>query len=178
MSEFLSDDKLVVGSKVLEYAGVEVVLEQACTYKTIEAAKLVAKLIGVIDVEAILPQLIAATKAQDQASLVFLAQKLLPMIAEEAPEVLLTLAALAMAPNTDLRTGFRRPNGIKKVVDENKEWLLFVAPPEASIEIAAEYIPYLGIDRLKNAISPLIAKLSGLVEIRVEEVEETTKKAP
>ena len=86
--EFLPEDKTVDGAKELVYAGREIVLEQACTYKTIEAAKLVARLIGVIDIEAMLPQLIAASQARDQASLIFLAQKLIPMIADEAPEAL------------------------------------------------------------------------------------------
>lgn len=171
MGEFLPEDKTVDGGKELKYSGREIVLEQACTFKTMEAAKLVARLIGVIDIEAMLPQLVAASQARDQASLIFLAQKLIPMIAEEAPETLMSLAALAISPNEELRKGFARPNGVKKVVDGNKEWLLFDAPAEAAIEIVVEFIPYLGVDRLKNAVGPLMEKLGGLVEVKVVEEE-------
>lgn len=170
MGKYIAEGKTVEGAKELEIAGEVVVFEEACTFKTIEAANAVTRLLGMIDLTAIMPELSAIGQQGNNPILTgFLVQKLLPMVAEEAPDALVRLAALMVVPNEELKKAYRKPNGVKKLVETRKEWLLFEAPPDASLRIVTEYIPYLGLDGLKNALGPLIQVLSGLMPTVEEE---------
>jgi len=164
--EFLNDEQTVEGAEELTIADRVIPIEEACTYKTVEASKMVMKLLGLIDLESILPKVVAVQKAGgDSAVLVVLAQKVLPMIADDVPEALLDLAALMVAPNNEMKQLYRKPNGITGLIRTNKEWLLFDAPPEASLQIITAFLPHLGLDRLKNVWNPLVKAMSGMLGV-------------
>jgi len=164
--EFLNDEQTALGSAELVIGDRTIPIEEACTYKTVETSKMVMRLLGLIDMDEIFPKIVLAQQSGGQtAVMVMLVQKLLPMLANDMPDTLLDLAALVMTPNSEMMKLYRKPNGISSLIKDNKEWLLFSAPPEASIQIITEFFPHLGLKRLKNVWNPLIATMSGVLGI-------------
>lgn len=170
MSEFLADEDKVSGVEEIVVADVTIPLERACTYKTVEATKLVGKLLAAIDIKSLTPELAAVVQqGGDVISLGFLAQKLIPMVADEAPDVLMSLAALMIVPNSELKELYGKANKIKNAIEAKRKFLLFDALPEDSVNIVVAFFPYMGLGELKNALGPLVEKLSGLIPKAEEE---------
>jgi len=168
--EYLTPAQTAQGAASIVIAGRTIVVEQACTYKTLEAAKLVMRLVGTIDFAKMVPELITlAERGADQISQLFLVARLLPAIADAAPDALLDLAALLLVPNAELRLVFRHPNGVKLQLDANRQWLLFDAPPDAALAIVTAFIPHLGLDQLQKKLGPLLQSLSGLLTRKPQE---------
>uniref|UniRef100_A0A6M3KF45 Uncharacterized protein n=1 Tax=viral metagenome TaxID=1070528 RepID=A0A6M3KF45_9ZZZZ len=169
---YITNDKTVDGAEEVIVSGKTIALETACTFKTLEAAKLVTKLIGAIKMDEFLPEM--ATVAQsgsEQVAQMFLVTKILPMAMEEAPDVILKLAGLMMAGNKELEDAYDEPNGVKGVVAKNVKWLMFHTPPESAVEIISAYFPYMGVENLKNSLGPLVKTLGGVLRGRGEEEE-------
>lgn len=170
--KYIAEDKTVEGAKELVIAGETIVFEEACTFKTIEAASAITRLLGMVDLTTIVPELATISRDGNNPIIIgFLVQKLIPMIGDEVPEALLKLAALMSIPNRELKKAYGKPNGVKGLVEEKKAWLLFEAPPDTALRIVTEYVPYLGLEGLKNALGPLIQVLSGLMPQVTMEVE-------
>ena len=177
--EYVTGDKTVDGAEEIVVSGRKIVLETACTFKTLEAAKLVTRLIGAIKMDEFLPEMAAvAQSGSEQVAQMFLVTKVLPVAIEEAPDTILKLAGLMMAGNKELEDAYDQPNGVKGVVEKNAKWLMFHTSPESAVEIINAYFPYMGVENLKNSLGPLVKTLGGVLRGKEEEegegeVEET-----
>jgi len=84
----------------------------------------------------------------------------LPLVFQEAPELVYNFCALMMIPNEDLGSLYRKTNGIQKKVAENREWLMFEVGAWEPLDIANFYLPCMGLHVLKKALEELIETAS------------------
>lgn len=110
----------------------------------------------------------AKLQGQDQTQFYSLIAEVLPVVMEEAPEVVWRFCALMMTPNTDLMELYKEgQNAIKERLDEEQAWLMFNTQQFEALEIAAFFLPAVGFDMLKKAGGTLLESLlATLIETR------------
>lgn len=124
--------------------------------------------------------LVDAASQQEGTSLRFykLAADVLPVVFEQAPEIVWKFCALMMVPNEDLFELSKKPNGISGRIEEEKNWLMFNTEHFEPLKIASFYLPAVGFDMLKKAGGELVETAMTILaptEIAEATEEETEK---
>lgn len=95
----------------------------------------------------------------------------LPQVFEQAPELVYNFCALMMIPNAKLEELYHPgQNRIKKEVEKQRKWLMFQTNNFEPLEIAAFYLPSLGLDTLKKAGGTLVETV---VELMIPVTDDT-----
>jgi hypothetical protein len=87
----------------------------------------------------------------------------LPIVFQQAPEFIYKFCALMMIPNADLEKAYRKPNGIKRLIKENRHWLMFGVGPAGPLQIANFFLPAVGFDVLKKEGLVLVETVTELM---------------
>lgn len=87
----------------------------------------------------------------------------LPIVFQQAPEFIYKFCALMMIPNDDLEKAYRKSNGIKRLIKENRKWLMFGVGPGGLLQIANFFLPAVGFDVLKKEGLVLVETVTELM---------------
>lgn len=158
-----------ITAKTVTIAGREVVLEEFCNYKVLEASTALACLIEDLGIEELgLDDLMRELKglgedpAAEQLASVFLTKLLpvLPRVMREAPTPLMHVAALCLIPNAVLKELYQgQPGAIAEEIEKELAWLNFDVTTADVIALLSAYLPYMGLEALKNKLSPALGGL-------------------
>lgn len=158
-----------ITAKAVTIAGREVVLEEFCNYKVLETSVALAGLIedlGIeeLGVEGLMRDLkgLGEDPAEEQLASVFLMKLLpiLPRVMREAPAPLMHVAALCLIPNATLKELYQgEPGAIGQEIEKELAWLKFDVTTPDVITLLGAYVPYMGLEALKNKLSPALEGL-------------------
>ena len=158
-----------ITAKTVTVAGREVVLEEFCNYKVLEVSVAVAGLIEDLGLDELgLDDLMREFKdlgedpADEQLAGVFLTKLLpvLPRVMREAPAPLMHVAALCLIPNAMLKELYQgEPGAIAGEIEKELAWLKFDVTTADVIALLSAYLPYMGIEALKNKLGPALGGL-------------------
>lgn len=158
-----------ITAKTVTIAGREVVLEEFCNYKVLEVSVALAGLIedlGLDDLglEDLMRDLsgLGEEPADEQLASVFLTSLLpvLPRIMQEAPRPLMHVAALCLIPNAVLKELYQgQPGAIAEEIEKELAWLKFDVTTADVITLLRAYLPYMGVEALKNKLAPALGGL-------------------
>jgi len=158
-----------ITAKTIIIAGREVVLEEFCNYKVLEASVALAGLIEDLGLDDLgLDDLMRELKglgeepADEQLASVFLTSLLpvLPRVMREAPAPLMHVAALCLIPNATLKELYQDKAGaIGEEIEKELAWLKFDVTTADVIALLSAYLPYMGVEALKNKLSPALGGL-------------------
>ena len=87
----------------------------------------------------------------------------LPIVFQQAPEFIYKFCALMMIPNADLEKAYGKPNGIKRLIKDNRKWLMFGVSHADPLRIANFYLPAVGFDVLKKEGLRLVETVTDLM---------------
>lgn len=130
------------------------------TFKTAQALQMLAKvkdeidLVGLISEIQTLSRPVSAEDSQAQAEKVLAAFNAIPKLIEVAPDLLLDFASLAIIPNKELRQAYD-DGTLDELRREKRKEIEFEFDASAAVYIFANYLPFVGLDFLRQAFSAL-----------------------
>lgn len=158
-----------ITAKTVVIAGREVVLEEFCNYKVLEASVALATLIedlglDELGLDDLMQELsgLGEEPADEQLASVFLTKLLpvLPRVMREAPAPLMHVAALCLIPNAMLKELYQdKPGAIADEIERELAWLKFDVTTADVITLLRAYLPYMGMEALKNKLGPALGGL-------------------
>lgn len=130
----------------------EIALEPMCAYKVAQILKALSKFADDVNLKDLVGTLSAA---QGDVDLLSTATTLLPRLMQTAPDALVKLLALSVIPNAELEVLFDAPGAIEKRIAVEEKFFNFRANSAQVAELAALYVPLVGVDALKKAVPAL-----------------------
>lgn len=130
------------------------------TYKTAQVLQLLASIKDEIDLVDLISEIQILAKRADAADDTAQARKILaafnaiPKLIEVAPNLLLEFAALAIIPNKELRQAYD-DGSLSQLRSEKRKYIEFEFDASVPVFLFSAYIPYLGLDFLRQAFSTL-----------------------
>ncbi len=144
----------VIGSKTFA-------LTDLSFYQTSQIIALLTRAADELKLQELLLPLLGLARSQSNDEALAVALTLLPRFFEAAPQTILRAVALALVPAAELEALFKSgPAPLNARLDETIAFLNFYARPHQPLELANLLIPHMGLDDLKNALTPMARTLS------------------
>ena len=151
-----------ITTQTITIAGREIVLEEFCNYKILEAATALAGLMEDLGLDEVLEDWAGLDETADATELASKFWQIVPRIMRESPEPLLYIAALCLIPNAKLKELYgQEPGAIAKAIEQELAWLKFEVTTPDVIDLLEAYLPYMGLEALKNRLGPIVGRLFG-----------------